>query len=43
MNNLINNIVEITENKWIRITIVANLSLLTLWGGLELLKLALGA
>ena len=43
MNNLINNIVEITENKWVRVAIVVNLAVLTLRGGLELLKLALGA
>ena len=43
MNNLINSLVEITDNKWVRGAIVVNLSLLTLRGGLELLKLALGA
>ena len=43
MNNLINSIVEITDNKWVRVAIVVTLSLLTLRGGLELLKLALGA
>ena len=43
MNKVIREMVEITENKWSRIAIVANLSLLILRGGLELLKLALGA
>ena len=43
MNNLINSIVEITDNKWVRVAIVVNLAVLTLRGGLELLKLALGA
>ena len=43
MNKVIREMVEITENKWVRVAIVVNLSLLTLRGGLELLKLALGA
>ena len=43
MNKVIREMVEITENKWVRVAIGVNLAVLTLRGGLELLKLALGA
>ena len=43
MNKVIREMVEITENKWVRVAIVVNLAVLTWRGGLELLKLALGA